>query len=309
MDVLGDVLATMRTGRPHAARTRSRAPWGVRFSTAEAAGCHVVLRGTCWLTVAGAEPVTLTAGDVVLVPRQGTYALTDRPETPTVDFNLPEGDGGRLDDIELVGTKGAVTETLCAAYFLDRGRTHPLLRELPPLIHLPAVAGARTSLKQAVDLLGMELASDRHGASVIVPALIDALLLLILREWIENQATEGHWAAALNDPTILAALRAIHSRPEEPWTVASLARGCGSSRAAFAAKFKTAVGMPPLAYLRWWRLTSASRELRTTTTTIGAVARNAGYTSEFAFSKAFRREFGSSPQRYRQQRHNVPLDQ
>lgn len=297
MDVLSDALLTMRTGRPHAALRRSRAPWGARFSTAEAAGCHVVLRGTCWLTVAGSPPVPLTPGDVVLVPQQGTYALADHPETPTVDFALPEN--GRLDDAEPTGAGGAVTETLCAAYFLDRGRAHPFLRELPPVIHLPAIAGAHTSLSRAVELLGAELANARHGAGVIVPALIDALLLLILREWIENEAPDGHRAAALNDPTILPALQAVHGRPEDRWTVESLARSCGLSRATFAAKFKTAVGMPPLTYLTWWRMTVAARELRTTSTTIAAAARRAGYTSEFAFTKAFKREFGVSPQSYR----------
>lgn len=296
----------MRTGRPHAARSRSRAPWGARFSTDEAAGCHVVLRGTCWLTVDGSEPVALSAGDVVLVPQRGAYALADSPESPTIDFNLPDSAGGQLDDVDLDVAGGAVTETLCAAYFLDRGRAHPLLRDLPPVIHLPAVAGARTSLRQAVDLLGAELTSARHGSSVIVPALIDALLLLILREWIENEATGAHWSVAFRDRTVLAALQAIHSQPDAAWTVESLARECGSSRATFAAKFKTVVGMPPLAYLRWWRMTNASRQLRTTRTTIGAVARRAGYTSEFAFSKAFKREFGVSPRGYRIQSPGEP---
>ncbi|TDD48794.1 AraC family transcriptional regulator [Saccharopolyspora elongata] len=305
MDVLSDVLTAMRTGRPHAARRRSQAPWGVRFSTAEAAGCHVVLRGTCWLTVAGSAPIALSPGDVVLVPQQCTYALTDRPGTPTVDFDLSERDVGQNDDVDL-GDDGTVTETLCAAYFLDRGRTHPLLLELPPVIHLPAIAGAHTSLRQAVDLLGAELAGARHGADVIVPALIDALLLLIIREWLENNTADRLWATALNDPTILAALRTIHGRPEAAWTVESLAQSCGLSRATFASKFKNLVGMPPLTYLTWWRMTLAARELRTTDAPVAAIARRAGYTSDFAFTKAFKREFGVSPQGYRLQRRGNP---
>jgi AraC-like DNA-binding protein len=307
---LGDVLTTMRNGRPHASRTRARAPWGVRFSTAEAAGCHVVLRGTCWLTVTGSNPVALSPGDVVLVPQQGTYALADHPDTPAVDFNLPDSlnltEPGEqpLEDPGLGAEHGTVTETLCAAYYLDRGRTHPLLRDLPPVIHLPAVAGVHTSLRQAVDLLSAELANSRHGASVIVPALIDALLLLILREWIEHEATDGHWAVALKSPAILPALRAIHTRPQHSWTVEELAQECGLSRATFAVKFRTGVGMPPLTYLTWWRMTIASRELRTTRDTIAAIAWRAGYTSEFAFSKAFKREFDASPHSYRLQHHS-----
>jgi AraC-like DNA-binding protein len=250
----------------------------------------------------------LSAGDVVLVPHRGAYTLADHPESPTVDIDLPDSEEGRLDGDEPDDPHGAVTETLCAAYFLDRGHGHPLLRDLPPVIHLPAAAGERTSLRQAVDLLVGELSSERHVTSAIVPALIDALLLLILREWIENEATRAHWAVAFRDPTVLAALQAIHSHPEQAWTVESLARECGSSRAAFAARFKAVVGMPPLTYLRWWRMTNASQQLRTTSTTIGAVARRAGYTSEFAFSKAFKREFGLSPKGYRLQRLGEPRE-
>jgi AraC-like DNA-binding protein len=299
MDVLSDVLTTMRTGRPHAARTRSQAPWGVRFSTTNAAGCHVILRGSCYLTVAGSTPLALSPGDVALVPGQGTYTLGDQPGTPTIDFDLPDDGGDEIDTIELLGEGSAVTETLCAAYFLDRARMHPLLRDLPPVIHLPAVAGSQSSLSKAVDLLGAELGSPRHGTSVIVPALIDALLLLILREWIEQQPTNEPWAVTLNDSSILPALRAIHSRPADAWTVAALAQESGLSRATFAAKFKTSVGMPPLTYLSWWRMTLAGRELRDSSATIASVAHRVGYTSEFAFTKAFKREFGIAPQGYR----------
>jgi AraC-like DNA-binding protein len=302
VDILSDVLTAMRTGRPHAARTRSQAPWGARFSTASAAGCHIVLRGSCWLTVAGSAPIALSPGDVVFVPQQGTYTLADHPDTPAVDFDLPDGDEDQLGDIDLLGKGNAVTETLCVAYFLDRDRAHPLLLDLPPVIHLPAVAGSHTSLSSAVDLLGSELATPRHGASVIVPALIDALLLLILREWIEHEANNERWALTLRDPTVIPALRAIHFRPEEAWTVETLARKCGMSRATFATRFKSGVGMPPLTYLTWWRMTIACRELRTSTITIAALARRVGYTSEFAFTKAFKRELDTSPQSYRTER-------
>lgn len=297
VDVLSDVLTTMRTGRPHAARTRTRAPWGVRFPASDGAGCHVVLRGSCWLIAEGCDAIALTAGDVVFLPHPRTYVLADSPSTPTVDFDPVADDDTAVGEFEIVGD-GAATETLCAAYYFDRSRVHPLMEDLPSVVHLPAVPGQRPALRGAVELLGNELAATRPGSELIVPALIDTLLLFILREWLEGNPATG-WARSLNDPVIVAALRAIHLRPERHWSVEDLARESGLSRAAFAAKFRTSTTMPPLTYLTWWRMTLAARMLRTTDAPVRVVSERVGYTSEFAFTKAFKREFGAPPRQYR----------
>jgi AraC-like DNA-binding protein len=172
------------------------------------------------------------------------------------------------------------------------------MEDLPSVVHLPAVAGQRPALRGAVELLGNELAETRPGSELIVPALIDTLLLFILREWLEANPGTG-WARSLNDPVVVRALRAIHLRPEQHWSVEDLARESGLSRAAFAAKFRTSTTMPPLTYLTWWRMTLAARMLRTTDAPIRVVSERVGYTSEFAFTKAFKREFGAPPRQYR----------
>jgi AraC-like DNA-binding protein len=94
-------------------------------------------------------------------------------------------------------------------------------------------------------------------------------------------------------------LNAIHAQPAEPWTVATLAARSGLSRAAFARRFNELVGRPPLAYLSWWRMTLAGRELQTRDAPLSAIARRVGYASEFAFGKAFKRDYGVSPGSYR----------
>jgi AraC-like DNA-binding protein len=130
------------------------------------------------------------------------------------------------------------------------------------------------------------------------------LLLFILRAWYDEQAdhdSASGWAAALSDRAISAALRAIHDDPGRAWTVEALGAQAGLSRAAFARRFTTLVGQPPLTYLTWWRLTAAARLLRDTDAPLAAVAARCGYTSEFAFAKAFKREYGTAPGRYRRQ--------
>ena len=169
------------------------------------------------------------------------------------------------------------------------------------MLHVSADPGRHQSLRAAIALLGEELESARPGRSSILPALIDAMFPLIVRAWIDNgpPCEEGDWPVALTDPAIAGTLEGIHANPERDWTVASLAREAGLSRAAFARRFARAVGEPPLAYLTRWRMTVAGRLLRESDMTLAAVARRVGYTSEFAFAKAFKRDYGIAPGAYR----------
>lgn len=107
------------------------------------------------------------------------------------------------------------------------------------------------------------------------------------------------WPAALADPAVSAALEAMHAEPAAPWTVAGLADRAGLSRTVFAQRFTVLVGRPPLAYLTWWRMTTAARLLRQADEPLSAVARRCGYASEFAFAKAFKREFTVTPGAFR----------
>lgn len=188
---------------------------------------------------------------------------------------------------------------LCGAYLLDGARPHPLLSELPPVIHLPARVGQHAALRSLVDLLAAELTSRGPGADAIVPALLDALLTYMLRECFDEGHSATGWSAALTDPAILTALNRIHTDPARHWMVAGLAAEAGLSRSAFARRFALLAGRPPLAYLSWWRMTLAARLLRESDAPLSAVARQTGYTSEYAFANAFKREFGIAPGRYR----------
>ncbi|MFI0445592.1 AraC family transcriptional regulator [Actinomadura sp. 6N118] len=296
MDVLSDALAAMRTGRTRAARTDVRAPWGLRFPAFTGTTFHVVLHGTCWLLADGSAPLALSPGDVVFLREGRTHALADLPQTPLADF-LPE----RQDPDSPIGRvrvdgSGAHSLLLCGAYELDRTRPHPLMKELPEILHLPA-RGAE--LGHLVGLLATELDQDRPGRDGIVPSLVDAMLLYILRTWADERATSPGWARALADQAIGQALRDIHASPARPWTVQELAARSGLSRSVFAQRFTALVGAPPMAYLTWWRMTSAGRKLRESDAPLRNVAEQVGYTSEFAFAKAFKREYGVAPGVYR----------
>jgi AraC-like DNA-binding protein len=91
----------------------------------------------------------------------------------------------------------------------------------------------------------------------------------------------------------------LHERPGEPWTLEKLANEVHVSRATLARRFNDEVGKPPLAYLSSWRMQIAAHRLKHTTHTVESIAREVGYTSEYAFNRAFSRHRGEPPGRYR----------
>lgn len=92
-----------------------------------------------------------------------------------------------------------------------------------------------------------------------------------------------------------AALRLIHARPAEPWTLANLARRTGASRSKLAERFLDFTGEPPMRYLTRWRMQLAAKLLESRATSIGQVAEEVGYSSEAAFKRAFKKHVGSTP--------------
>lgn len=297
----------MRTGRPAAVRTEAYAPWGLRFGPVAGAGFHMVLQGSCVVIAPGGDPVALSPGDLVFLHSGREHVLADQPGSPIVAFEAEATHErsviGRVD----VPGPGPRCVLLCGAYKLDLERPHPLLRDMPELVHLPARPGEHGALRAAVDLLSAEVEHAGPGRDAIVPSLIDALLVYLLRAWLADQQgvhVRG-WAAALSDPSIGAALHGIHDDPAHPWSVASLGQCAGMSRAVFARRFTDLVGEPPLAYLTRWRMTTAGKLLRESDLPVDAVARRSGYMSEFSFARAFKREFGVAPGGYRRTRRSA----
>ncbi|MFE3857881.1 AraC family transcriptional regulator [Streptomyces griseorubiginosus] len=304
MDVLADVVTAMRTGRSSYGRADVRAPWGLRLTRSTGAAFHLVLQGTCWLLPDGEPPLALGPGDAVLLPRGAPHAVADQPTTSLVDVALKTS--GKADlppGFDPTGGQGPRSLLLCGTYRLERERPHPLLSTLPDVVHLRASPGRHRTLHTAITLLGEEIDADPPGSRAVVPSLVDAVLVLILRAWLEQQGDHpAHdWSKAMADTAVARSLELIHARPAHPWTVATLAAEVGLSRATFARRFAEAVGEPPLTYLARWRMTTAARLLREDSGPLVGVAQQIGYTSEFAFAKAFKRDFGLAPGAYRRQ--------
>ena len=94
-------------------------------------------------------------------------------------------------------------------------------------------------------------------------------------------------------------MRAIHDDPSHRWTVATLAAEAGASRAAFARRFTSLVGEPPMTYLTHWRLDLAADLLHDSDASIEAIAGRVGYANAFALTVAFKRVRGTTPRQHR----------
>ncbi|HEY4457198.1 MAG TPA: AraC family transcriptional regulator [Pseudonocardiaceae bacterium] len=287
MDVLSDAIGTMRTGRPSSNRVTVDSPWCYAFDAYDGAGFHVLLRGSGFVIPRGAPPIEMRAGDVVLLPYGSAHTLS-RTRTPTRPIPLDQA----------VASPGGDTDFLCGKYRFDRTRTHPLLTQLPEVVHVPAQLGRHSELRAAIDLLAAEANGDRSGRDAVISGLLDLLLVYIVRTWLDEHAQEG-WPRALHDTEVAAALTALHSDPAAPWRIEDLAAHVGLSRATLARRFTALTGQPPMAYLTWWRMTTAAGLLSRTDLPLPSIAREVGYGSPFAFSHAFKRHFGHTPGHYR----------
>jgi AraC-like DNA-binding protein len=296
VDVLSQVVMSLREGDAFFRRTRRLGHWGNRFGPYHGAGFHLVLEGSCWFSITPGRAVRLSAGDVVFLPRGTVHGMGDSRRLNIATLPDEHDDGPDLGD----GPPDApAVVLLCGAYELRRRSTQPLLDAMPDHVHFSDGHGdAAGTLADATSLIDWDHPGGRVGDQAVRSAVLDLLLVRILRRWTDKQSP-GLSSAAAGDPRIVEALQHVHEAPAHPWTVEQMAALAGLSRSTFTRRFTATLGMPPLRYVAWWRLNIAARRLRQTGDPLAVIADEVGYGSEFAFAHAFRREFGMAAGTFR----------
>lgn len=293
---------------------------------------HIVAEGEFWLSREGQPPVHVRSGEAVIVPHADAHVmgsdprLTPEPITPVLsglpDEGVPEG----IPHVDS-GGEGRPCRLICG-YLHCGQRFNPLLGALPRVLLVRRANGAvlvgpptddvgvgtggpdarvlrpgeadwlETTLRFTME----EAEKRRSGGGAMLARLTEILFVEVVRTYME-QMPSGHsgWLAGVRDPEVGRALQLLHARPEQGWTVESLAREVGKSRSALAQRFVDLVGTPPMRYLSEWRMQLAKRLMRRPGLGTAEVASRVGYGSEAAFNRAFKRHVGEPPATWRSQ--------
>lgn len=297
-DPFSDILRLTRAETLVTGGFTAGGPWAIRFPVPKTIKFFAVVKGGCWVTLDGEAPIRFATGDVGLLSTARAFVLASDPDVSPVDAMTLFSGAGRTtaqlgDGSDFAHIGGHV--------LLDPASGRLLADVLPPWIHVQAHLPAATTFRWLLDRLVEEQASCLPGAELASAQLAQLLFIQILRTHLAGaQGESSGWLRALSDPRIAPALRLMHQDPARGWHLEDFAAACAMSRTTFAERFRTVAGVAPLAYLTQWRMRLAEQALRDEATkSVALIARSVGYTSESAFSNAFKRETGKSPKSYR----------
>lgn len=321
MDALSETLRVVRLIGAIFIQAKFTAPWCYQSQRADTVAqalepgaervviFHLITEGECYVEIEGEPTVRLIAGDVVLFPQGHAHLMTSQP-------GLSPAPGRRLEAVltrrprQLVfGGGGSATRLVCGYLACDDRLARILLGGLPPIVRVNVRgSNAGTWLEASVRYALGEARSPRPGGAGVLAKLSEVLFIEVLRLYM-NEQREGRtgWLAGVRDRIVGAALNAMHKQPAHAWTLNELARTAGTSRSVLAERFQHLVGNSPMQYLTQWRMLLAANLLRGSNAQLASIAEDVGYQTDTAFSRAFRREYGSPPAAWR--RSHAPRDQ
>ena len=299
-DLLSDIV---KLSGAHCTMTRAmevRGDWHYRFTTSGSLKYIFIaaMQGACWMSIEDeGAPLRLEPGSVVMLATGGRFAMAS-------DLSVPPREGtGMFRATSLSAPSGDLSwnfQAICGHVALDARRGRLLADALPATVHIGRDVPQAPKMRWLLDELVLELNEERPGSDLAAEKLSQLLLLQVIRAHVAMP--DSHvpgWIRAMADGRIAAAVRLMHQEPAKGWRVETLAASVKMSRTSFAVRFSAAMGVAPLAYLNHWRMHLAEQALRSGVAPVSQVADSLGYKSNSAFSAAFGRVFGVSPQTYR----------
>ncbi len=264
---------------------------------------HFVIDGRAFVQMEDGQSIELGPGDVVVLPRGDPHTMTSSRGVTTASLTSAILSKVKSRDLSPMqaGGGGEPARYICGYMACDPFLNRPILSGLPSVFKV----NIRTDrsghwLENSILHLVEEAASGRVGSEAMLAKLSEALFVDILRRYVA--ALPDHqvgWLAGARDPIVGKSLGLLHGRIAHPWTIADLADEVGISRSALVERFTRYLSEPPMTYLAHWRLQLAARSLERTSRSVAEIAADVGYESEAAFNRAFKREFGQPPGRYR----------
>ena len=316
-DPLSDVLKTVRLTGAVFFDICARSPWvaeqpspgdilpKVLPGAGHLIAYHVITEGHCYANLVGQDPISVQAGEIIVFTRGDPHVMASKPgmraEQPNAESLYSEGAIQQPFYVN-VGAEGPVSaKFVCGFLACDGQPFNPLLDNLPPVIKVAAGSGSDTRwLSEFIHVAAHETADKRAGSEGVLARLSELMFIEVVRRYLEGlPPAQIGWLAGLRDPFVGKALSLMHAKPAHNWTIDDLARDVGLSRSVLAERFNDMVGIPPIQYLAKWRMQIAVGMLGRGDMNIASIAAQTGYSSEAAFSRAFKRMVGVSPSEHR----------
>ena len=297
VDLLSQMLDLVRLQGELVFSADLNQPWALRFEPGSAY-FFVILKGSLIVQVGDEPAVQAIEGDLVMVPRGVGHILGDGSDATAANASGLMEEQFTTERLSLHhGGNGEQTKVIAGAFHFESAAVPWVVSALPAVIHIEKSGGQTGGwLEGLAYFMMMEAQTVHPGSSVMISRLIDVLIIRVIRTWAQTKnASDTGWLGALADPRISRSLKAIHDDPFRKWSVADLASAVGMSRSGFAEKFSALVKEGPLSYQNRWRLTLAHGLLRQSNARVSDVARQVGYDSDAAFSRAFNAQFGIPP--------------
>jgi AraC-like DNA-binding protein len=313
MDALSEVLKAVKLDSAFFYNGEFSAPWSFRSpnscklapyinqSSGHVIVYHLLIDGKAYGRL-GDERLAIVPGDVLIFPHGDSHCLESGPCPHPVNG---ESELQRIFSqglkLSRMGGGGEVARFVCGFMVCEPGLSQVFLAGLPAMFKVNI--RQEQSGQWLENSIRYSLADSKvsgAGAEAVLAKLSETLFIETLRRYMSHMP-EGQtgWLAGARDAEVGRVLALMHRQPAARWTIAALAHEAGISRSVLAERFRQYLGEPPVAYLTRWRLQLGAQMLSSTSYSVAQIASKVGYDSEQAFNRAFKRNFGSPPARYR----------
>ena len=307
-ELINELLRGMRLRGVEHRRIRAGPVFGLGFAAKPGhAWFHFLAVGNAMLRMEDGTTYALSAGNAAFISHGAAHQLLSHTDVPVQDIDRLDGAplGETVSAVD-AGTDANPTPTtilFSSCMEFELGSIHGLGSLMPGLMLIDAGGQRYPGLVPILTTMEREVSAARIGFAGILARLADVVAAMVVRGWVECACgSASGLVAALRDPRLANALLALHQQPGRNWTVAQLAEQCNTSRSVFADRFQVTIGMTPLRYVTELRMRLASQWLTLERLPIEEVALRLGYTSQAAFSRAFKRITGKTPGLSRQSR-------
>lgn len=307
-DLISELLTGMRLRGVQYRRIQTGPHFGLGFEERPGhAYFHFLAVGSAFLRTRDGTLHELSAGSTVFLPQGESHQILSKEEASFQDIDsfeaapLGQAVSGVSTCPSSYPTPSAILFYGCMEF--DLGGMHGLGKLMPSAMIANTGAQYYPGLLPILDSMKGEICAGRIGYAGIMARLAEVAAAMIVRGWIESGCGNASGlVAALRDPRLARSILALHRQPGYEWTVAELAAQSHLSRSVFAQRFQATLGMSPLRYATELRMGLASQWLSQEKLPIETIAQRLGYTSQAAFSRAYKRLKGQAPGASRQSR-------